>query len=180
MKLLKLIAAILLFSACGNNNSDVKSTEIDSSGISDTVYTPLKDKGNTYEVVDAKGYYVWDVNVEKKTLKKNPAIITADIDSVISGLNSQYENIFLEKVILKKDTLHLKIDNSEYLTNQMGSAGAAQYIAQTVINLVSVPGIKYATVRRAWRDRRAHRKPRGTRSGSISRTGPARCRGSPG
>ena len=146
MKLLKLIPAIFLFSSCGNNSNDVKTADIDSSGITDTTYTVIANPGSSYEVVDLKGYYVWDVNVEKKTLKKNPEIVTADIDSIISGLNNQYENILLERVALKKDTLHLKISNSEYLTNQMGSSGPNQYIAQAVINLVSVPGVKYVHI----------------------------------
>ncbi len=140
MKLLKFILPILLFASCNSNN------DVDSQGIADTVYTPISNTTASYEVFEPKGYYVWDVNVEKKTLKKNPAIVTEDIDSVISGLNSQYENILLEKLALRKDTLHLKISNSEYLTNQMGSSGPDQYIAQAVINLVSVPGVKYVHI----------------------------------
>ena len=146
MKLLKFILPILLFASCNSNNDEAKINDVDSSGIADTVFTPIKDPGKVYEVVGPEGYYVWDVNVEKKTLKKNPAIVTADIDSIIIGLNSQYENILLEKVALRKDTLHLKISNSEYLTNQMGSSGPNQYIAQAVINLVSVPGVKYVHI----------------------------------
>lgn len=146
MKLLKLIPVIFLFASCGNSNDETKINDVDSPGIADTIYTPISSPTASYEVIGPKGYYVWDVNVEKKTLKKNPAIVTADIDSIISGLNNQYENILLEKVVLRKDTLHLKISNSEYLTNQMGSGGSDQYIAQAVINLVSVPGIKYVHI----------------------------------
>jgi len=61
-------------------------------------------------------------------------------------LNNQYENILLEKVSIKNDTILLKINDSEYLTNQIGSSGAAQYISQAVINLTSVPGIKYVLI----------------------------------
>ncbi|MEP7163749.1 MAG: hypothetical protein ABI741_03595 [Ferruginibacter sp.] len=149
MKLIKLIAAILLFSSCGNNDHDVKDVDVDSTGIADTVYTPIKDPGSAYELVDAKGYYVWDVDMKKKTLRKNPALAASayiDLDSVIKGLNQQYENILLEKVSTRNDTIILKIKDSEYLSNQIGSTGAAQYIAQAVINLTSVPGIRYVVI----------------------------------
>jgi hypothetical protein len=145
MKLVKLIAVIFLFSSCGNN-SDVEKTEVDSSAVADTVFTadPLR---SSYEVV-TQGYYVWDVDIEKKTLKKNPELAATNInaDSVINGLNQQYENVLLEKLSIKKETINLRIVNSDHLTNQMGSTGAAQYIAQAVINLTSVPGIKYVHI----------------------------------
>ena len=149
MKLIKLIPALFLFSSCGgNSSSDIKSPEEDSSEIADTSVTMIKEPGTAYEVVNAKGFYVWDVDVEKKTLKKNPQLSDANInaDSVISGLNQQYENILLEKININKETINLKIASSDYLTNQIGSSGAAQYIAQTVLNLTSVPGIRYVHI----------------------------------
>ena len=148
MKLLKLIPAIFLFSSCGNNSSDEKKTTVDSSRIADTTYTAIADPGKSYEIVNTKGYYVWEVDIKKKTLRKNPALSPAaiDADSVISGLNRQYDDILLEKVNIRHDSIALKITNSDYLTNQMGSSGAAQYIAQAVINLTAVPGIKYVLI----------------------------------
>ena len=57
-----------------------------------------------------------------------------------------FRSILLEKTGIKKDTLQLKIANSDFLTNQMGSSGPDQYLAQAVINLTSVPGIKYVQI----------------------------------
>ena len=148
MKLIKLIPAFFLFASCSNNSNDTDETGIDSSKIADTTYTAFAKPDSNYEVVNESGYYIWDVDAEKKTLKKNPVIetATANIDSVISGLNRQYENILLEKVSMQNETLNLKIADSDYLTNQIGSSGAAQYIAQAVINLTSVPGVKYVHI----------------------------------
>jgi hypothetical protein len=148
MKLLKLIPAIYLFSSCGNNGNELKTNTVDSSVIADTVFTPIANPDSSYEVVNTKRFYVWEVDIEKKTLKKNPSLATVAInaDSVIDGLNRQYENILLEKINIHKDTINLKISDSDYLTNQIGSGGASQYIAQAVINLTSVPGIKYVHI----------------------------------
>lgn len=147
MRLIKLLTVIFLFSSCGNN-SDINTDDIDSSRIADTTFTAIAAPDSTYEVVNANGYYVWDVDADRKTIKRNPAVPEkeANIDSVINGLNRQYENIILEKIGMKKDTLKLKIADSDYLTNQIGSSGAAQYIAQAVINLTSVPAVKYVHI----------------------------------
>ena len=149
MKLLKLIPAIFLFASCADNREDIKTDAADSSFVSDTVFTPKAGADTSYEIVESKGYYVWDVNMKKKTLKRNPVLAAStniEVDSVINGLNSQYENILLEKISINNDTIRLKINESQYLTNQVGSSGAAQYIAQAVINLTSVPGIKYVLI----------------------------------
>ena len=147
MKLLKFLPLILLC-ACGSNNNDDKIADTDTSRIADTIFTPLAHPDSSYEIVSADRYYIWEVNAVKKTLKKNPAIATvnANIDSVISGLNRQYEDILLQKVTVKADTLQLRIPESDFFTNQMGSSGPSQYLAQAVINLTSVPGIKYVQI----------------------------------
>ncbi len=148
MKQLIIVVAVIFISSCGSNSTEDKMAETDSTVTSDTVYTPMADTARTVEVVRTKGFYIWDVNMEKKTLRKNPALSAADInaDSVINGLNKQYENILLEKVSISKDTIKLKIKDSDYLTNQIGSTGAAQYMAQTIINLTSVAGINYVMI----------------------------------
>ncbi len=146
MKIFNLILIVGLISSC--NNPEDKTAEPEPTENPDTVYNRIADPGTSYEVVETKGFYVWKVDAEKKTLKKNKNINdhSIDADSVINGLNRQYADILLEKISLKKETIHLKISNSDYLTNQIGSTGAAQYIAQAVINLTSVPGIKYVQI----------------------------------
>ncbi|RYF84325.1 MAG: hypothetical protein EON98_09525 [Chitinophagaceae bacterium] len=57
-----------------------------------------------------------------------------------------YPNIRLEKVKQSNDTLYTQIKNANYLTEQMGSAGSEQYIAQAVLNLTSAPGVKYVRI----------------------------------
>lgn len=146
MKLVKYFLVILILASCGNN-SDVDDTSEDSTAIiSDTTFTRLPIRDSAYEVVNTAGYYVWDVDAERKTLRKNERAASITADSVIYGLNKQYDDIVLEKTGFNKDSIHLRIPNSDYFTNQMGSSGAAQYLAQTVINLTSIPGIKFVHI----------------------------------
>jgi hypothetical protein len=148
MKLTRLIPAIIFLCSCNNNNGDDTVTEIDSSRVADTTYNLFAKPDSNYEIVNTKGFYVWEVDIDKKTMKRNPDLGNKSVnaDSVISGLNQQYENILLEKVGFRGDTIKLKIKDSEFLTEQSGSSGAAEYIARAVINLTSVPGIKHVHI----------------------------------
>lgn len=146
MKQFVFVFLACLFFSC-NGNSDTGSTVVDSTTLADTSYKMFDKPDSAYEVVHP-GFYIWDVDADKKTLKKNPELANKSInaDSVINGLNLQYEGILLEKVNFRGDTINLRIKDSDYLTNQIGSSGAAQYIAQAVINLTSVPGIGHVHI----------------------------------
>lgn len=144
MKIIQLFSLIFLFLSC-NDGQDENSTTIEQA---DTLLYPMKDRDSAYEVMEAKGYYVWDVNVLKKTLKKNPDLSDepVNVDAVIAGLNSRFAEIQLKKLKQGNDTIFLTIPESDYLTNQSGTSGADQYIAQAVINLAAVPGINFAHI----------------------------------
>ena len=91
--------------------------------------------------------YVWRATpdyTKKKNLEAEPVIINAD--SLIKGLNEYYENVFLEKIKQSGDTLYTTIKESNYLTQQMGSTGAEVYVADVILNLTAVPGIKYVHI----------------------------------
>ncbi len=78
-------------------------------------------------------------------MKKNDAAIldSLSIPSVIAFLNKTYPNILLEFVRSSHDTIFLKIPESDYLTQQMGSTGPTMYFATAVYNLTEVPGFRF-------------------------------------
>jgi hypothetical protein len=90
-------------------------------------------------------YYVWSVDFEEKVMKMNPKVKEndANLDSVILGLNCLYPKIQLTGKVFVKDTLLLNIDDSEFLTQRMGTSGAAQYLAGAIINLTSIKEAKF-------------------------------------
>src|SRR6218665_56240 len=107
----------------------------------------VNNKVNTVDT-SATLMYVWSVDFEKKIKIKNPVLKSEyiNVDSLIKGLNVLYAQVLLEKVSLHNDTLFAKINDSEYLGERMGSYGAAEWLASTIINLTSVPGIKYVKI----------------------------------
>lgn len=91
--------------------------------------------------------YVWKAEYNY-TKVLNPALSPTirNADSLIKGLNELYENVLLQKEKISGDTIFTYITNSQYLTNQMGSTGAEVYIADVVLNLAEVSGIKYISI----------------------------------
>jgi hypothetical protein len=90
----------------------------------------------------------WDVDLVDKTFKRDTLANWGEfqVDSLISGLNERNENIKLEKSGLGHDTLYLSIKDANYLTGELGSSGAEQYIVDVVINLTSVEGINFISL----------------------------------
>ncbi|HSN59817.1 MAG TPA: GerMN domain-containing protein, partial [Ferruginibacter sp.] len=91
--------------------------------------------------------YVWKSSPDY-TKTKNPEFSNTllNADSLIKGLNELNENVLLEKTKISGDTIYTEIKNSQFLTESMGSTGAEMYVADVVLNLTEVPGIKYVNI----------------------------------
>lgn len=143
MKLFSSLLLLLLLFSC-NNNARKEPTEKTS------LLPPTA--GDTTEavpeIVDKGEFYVWDVNSGTKTKKQNPQLRPNyyNVDTLLMGLNERYPRIRLEKKRLGHDTLYTEIKDAGYLTEQLGSTGAEAYVAQAVLNLTSVKGIRYLRI----------------------------------
>lgn len=72
----------------------------------------------------------------------------ADTDSLtapelIAGINAVWENVQLEFIKISNDSIYTTIPNSEFLTQRMGSAGAAEYMAVSTYNLTELKNIRF-------------------------------------
>lgn len=131
--------AIILATACNRKQKDEPIAETGE----DSVITEVPDTVASSET----SLYIWKSDFDY-TKKKNPEFTPAvvNIDSLIKGLNAMNEGIVLDKVKQGHDTLYTNIADSRHLTNEMGSSGAEVYIADVVLNLTEVPGIKYVHI----------------------------------
>lgn len=77
----------------------------------------------------------------KQQRKINPDSLTAE--NLINDLNAAWENVKLVLLKTSNDTLYVSIPDSEFLGQQMGSAGAQAYMASTTYNLTELKNIKY-------------------------------------
>jgi hypothetical protein len=132
MKNILLLTATLFIIAC-NNSADENANE--------TVTTDTLAFGqNTNDTL-----YFWNVDNEHSTRTK---VLVDDIDNpnvqaIINGINMVYPDVLMQFVKTASDTLYITIPQSEKLTQQMGSAGAAQYFATACINLFEIKAINY-------------------------------------
>ena len=129
------LSFLIFLLSCNNDAKNTSSEDsIDNSGVEGSD-TAVEQKEPV--VTDKKLFYIWQVDAEGKTKTRNPSLQSSfyNVDTLITGLNENYPKIKLEKTRLGHDTLFTRIDNAQYLTEQMGSAGAEQYVAQVVLNL---------------------------------------------
>lgn len=150
-KMIFILGALLTYvslPACKNRNDTNDETDIEKvdSTYTDTTIRYFDNPDSNFVVLGVDTNLLWTVDVPRKTLKKPKSSLTPLLGVVIGALNTQYPDIQLTNPVLKNDTLMLKIPKSDYFTNQIGSTGAAQYLAQAIINLTSVPGIKYVKI----------------------------------
>ena len=142
MKTIILLAAIAAVVSCNANKEEAnKDSSIETTEDSTTVEPTLQHNPESK-------LYVWKANFDY-TKVQNPALQRAilNTDSLIKGLNERYENVFLQKDRIGGDTLYTFIYDSQYLGNQMGSTGAEVYIADVVLNLAEIPGVKYVAIK---------------------------------
>ena len=131
---------LLLCLVCCHQKADKEDTTGKPQPQLDTVVHPVP---ATHFNPDSK-LYIWKATDNYKKIK-NPVYMEEilNADSLIKGLNELNENVFVEKITISGDTLYTIIRNSTYLAEQMGSTGAEVYVADLVLNLTAVPGIKY-------------------------------------
>jgi len=146
-----LVIAVGLITSCNQHNDSKKVESIDTTAVIPT-HADTSSVATNNEIfgdeTEAQNYLIWDTDLDNRIVTKNPDFKNSNffVDSIIKGLNLKYKEIPLEKVKLSHDTLYTQIRNSEYLGEQIGSTGAGFYLAEAVINLTSVKGIKYVNM----------------------------------
>lgn len=141
VRYLFLLLNILLIS-CGNDRENA-AADVEEEATVDSIAT----ENSAPEYKPDSKLYIWRSTFDYKKVKNSvvsPSII--QVDSLIKGLNEFYENVKLEKSKQSGDTLYTFIKDSEYLTQRMGTTGAETYLADVILNLTSVPGIRYVKI----------------------------------
>lgn len=132
------IAGILFFFACNSND-----VEVNSDNAEDTVV--VEDSAGLAPPDRIAWVSDFDTATGEFYLRQQR---TLNIDSLtasalINDLNAAWENVKLVLVKQSNDTLYVSIPDSEYLGQQMGSAGAQAYMASTTYNLTELKGVRY-------------------------------------
>jgi hypothetical protein len=68
---------------------------------------------------------------------------TLKAETLVSDINGAWENVKLVFKKISNDTIYVGIPDAEFLTQRMGSSGAASYISSTTFILTELPGIRF-------------------------------------
>lgn len=130
------LIAIILFVACNNDASK------DDNPLGDTTFTEEE-----IALPPAPLPWISDFDTVKNEfyLKQQRAIEPGSLtaEALINDLNAAWENVKLQFLKISNDTIYVAIPDSEFLGQQMGSAGAQAYMASTTYNLTELKGVNY-------------------------------------
>ena len=134
------VLAGIIFS-CNTKQTDKKFSS------TDTTFNTVTDSNPI--ITDA--HYFWSAELGPKNgvvINKLRPVATDSLtpDHIIQLLNEVYPEILLQLDKVSNDTMFVKISNSKYLTQQMGSSGPEVYLADVTYNLTEIAGINFVAV----------------------------------
>jgi hypothetical protein len=137
-KYVLIIITAASFIACNSNTDKKASSSTDSA----TVAKPV----DSAVIKDMHYFWVADMVPKQGLVLTKARPLSADSLSapiIIQLFNEMYPEIPIAVNKIAHDSIFIKIGNSKYLTQQMGSSGPEVYFAELTYNLTEVPGINY-------------------------------------
>lgn len=142
-------ASLLFIFSCNSNNDTNADADSDSTVVEDTVYESANVPGLDSSVVIKNAPNIWTADFEEatKTYKihrpANARLDTLSGENLISLINVNWDSIHLKFDKISHDTIYVSIPDSHYLTQNIGSSGAENYMATATFSLTEMKGIKF-------------------------------------
>ncbi len=114
----------------------------------DTIVTPTE-PDNSATIIKTDTISIWTYDYEKSSAIKNREI-DADMltpKKLVDFINVHKgrEKVHLDFVKVSHDTIFVRIKESTYLTQQMGTSGADDFMTTTTFTLTELKNIKFVT-----------------------------------
>jgi len=105
----------------------------------------MKYKLNNKEIIESKKNWSveFDTIASKFYMKEINSLKSQTLNQVIEKLNEENPQIILKLNRISNDTVFVQIDDSDFLTEQCGTAGADSYLASVIYNLTEFTNIEY-------------------------------------
>jgi len=105
----------------------------------------MENKSDNREVIESKK--IWSVEFDTISsnfyMKEINSLESRTLNQVIKKLNGENPKIQIVLNQISNDTAFVKINDSEFLTEQCGTAGANSYLASVIYNLTEFKNIEY-------------------------------------
>ncbi len=144
MKYAILFSLLIIFVACNNSDKlvspDEKITVISADSSS-------QDSSKINNRTDAIWTYKFDSTIQDYKPFKQRAVLkdTLTAQMICSILNHTWPDIQVLVLKSSNDTLFVSIPQSDYLTQQMGTTGAMEYMVTATYSFTELKGIKYVS-----------------------------------
>jgi hypothetical protein len=132
------VLILVFFIACNSNKDEQQAATTDSAA----VVKPA----DSSAIKDMHYFWTSDILPKQGLVLTKTRPLSADSLSapiIVQVFNEMYPDIPIKVNKISHDSIFIKISNSKYLTQQMGSSGAESYFAELTYNLTEVPGINY-------------------------------------
>lgn len=140
-----ILFSIIVLAGCTCNNSTTPEVEVAPADSVVVEEVDSLDMGTTVTNIPP----LWKVEMQNDNTEKlkEPETHSADLapQQMVEALNTTYPDIQLDFQRISNDTAYIDIPRSEYLSRQIGSTGAYNYLATAVFNLTELKGVKYVT-----------------------------------
>lgn len=137
-----LLSVFVLLFSCNPKQADKEVTGKDTAA----AIIPV-DTGN----VITDSHYFWSADLDPKkglVMIKTRPVPTDSLTSanIIQMMNETYPEIPLQFIKISNDSIFVRINKSNYLTQQMGSSGAEAYLAEATYNLTEIKDINFVVM----------------------------------
>ena len=136
-RLLFSFLAIFFLASCQNEQS----AKQQSAEVEPEESTARADAAKT---LDVPWIAVFNDSTQLLEVKRNPVAHPGNLNEqdIIDALNLKYPKIKIEAVSQEGNKAIIKIEDSTYLTQEMGSAGAQAFLAEATYSLTEIKGIE--------------------------------------
>ena len=143
MKQLIFLLIFSLFVSCNSTETVKEVSKVDSIIVENKIDSATSIKDSHY-------FWTADQDAPKGLVMKKTWPLSKDsltVPNLINLLNQQHQEIVLVFSKISGDSIFVKINKSNHLTQQMGSSGAEAYLAEVTYNLTELNGINFVDIR---------------------------------
>lgn len=142
MKNIYIIIVATVFVSCNTKKSEEPVSKIDTAGF--VIHSDASD-------IKTDSHYFWSADLDPKKglvmIRTKPLPDDSlKAPNIIQMLNDQYPEIQLRFSKVSNDSIFVKINKSNYLTQQIGSSGAEAYLAEVTYNLTELKDIHFVDI----------------------------------
>lgn len=133
---------MLFVISCNNNKNEEKAVLTDSSSVAVRPDSAML-------ITDSHYFWTTELDQKKGLIMRKVSPVSSDsltYQNMIAFVNMEFPEAKLSFVKISGDSIYVKIGNSKFVSQQMGSSGAEAYLAEVTYNLTELKNIGFVNI----------------------------------